>query len=200
MVFIFTWRHLVWPLRWFPAFWCLKWYCTYLLCTCRKVILFFFWLNSGIWGEQALLILSYFLYLKLLWFFISVCLRVQSNPANLSDFKGISPERAFADFIFASVILHLVVMNFIGWRNKSGLQTVDIVLADKKELVDFLTITVTWYSEYLELNGIHVCIKCPIFLRQLLRPVVSPFLWGIAPHDSQKKFQGKSSFHYPPTQ
>ncbi|CAH3195907.1 unnamed protein product [Porites evermanni] len=47
-------------------------------------------------------------------FVLGVCLRVQSNPANLSDFKGISPERAFADFIFASVILHLVVMNFIG--------------------------------------------------------------------------------------
>ena len=47
--------------------------------------------------------------------FFPVCLRVQSNPANMSDFKGISPERAFADFIFASVILHLVVMNFIGW-------------------------------------------------------------------------------------
>ena len=47
--------------------------------------------------------------------FVTVCLRVQSNPANYSDFKGISPERAFADFIFASIILHLVVMNFIGW-------------------------------------------------------------------------------------
>ncbi|CAH3040992.1 unnamed protein product [Pocillopora meandrina] len=46
--------------------------------------------------------------------FVTVCLRVQSNPANYSDFKGISPERAFADFIFASIILHLVVMNFIG--------------------------------------------------------------------------------------
>ena len=171
---------------------------TYLLCTCRKVM-FFFWLNSGIWVEQALLILSYFLYLKLLWFFISVCLRVQSNPANLSDFKGISPERAFADFIFASVILHLVVMNFIGWRNKSGLQTVNIVLADKKELVDFLTITVTWYSEYLELNGIHVCIKYPIFLKQVGRSVVSTFLWGIAPQNLKKKIQGKSSFHYPPS-
>ncbi|PFX16533.1 dolichyl-diphosphooligosaccharide--protein glycosyltransferase subunit DAD1-like [Stylophora pistillata] len=47
-------------------------------------------------------------------FVLGVCLRVQSNPANYSDFKGISPERAFADFIFASIILHLVVMNFIG--------------------------------------------------------------------------------------
>ncbi|EDO34913.1 predicted protein [Nematostella vectensis] len=47
-------------------------------------------------------------------FVLAVCLRVQSNPANYSEFKGISPERAFGDFIFASIILHLVVMNFIG--------------------------------------------------------------------------------------
>ena len=44
------------------------WSNTYLLCTCRKVMSFF-WLNSEIWGEQALVILSYFLYLKFLWFF-----------------------------------------------------------------------------------------------------------------------------------
>ena len=39
---------------------------------------------------------------------------VQVNPANKSQFAGISPERAFADFIFAHVILHLIVKNFIG--------------------------------------------------------------------------------------
>merc|ERR1712157_521203 len=47
-------------------------------------------------------------------FVLGVCLRIQTNPRNRSEFKGISPERAFADFIFANVILHLVVMNFIG--------------------------------------------------------------------------------------
>jgi len=45
----------------------------------------------------------------------SVCLRVQINPQNKAEFSGIGPERAFADFIFAHVILHLVVINFIGW-------------------------------------------------------------------------------------
>merc|ERR1711915_310294 len=45
---------------------------------------------------------------------LGVCLRIQSNPRNRSEFKGISPERAFADFIFANVVLHLVAMNFIG--------------------------------------------------------------------------------------
>lgn len=46
--------------------------------------------------------------------YISVCLRLQVNPENKSQFYGISPERGFADFIFAHCILHLVVMNFIG--------------------------------------------------------------------------------------
>ncbi|VDH91645.1 dolichyl-diphosphooligosaccharide--protein glycosyltransferase subunit dad1-like [Mytilus galloprovincialis] len=47
-------------------------------------------------------------------FVLAVCLRLQVNAQNKNEFTGISPERAFADFIFASVILHLVVMNFIG--------------------------------------------------------------------------------------
>ncbi|PNF24064.1 hypothetical protein B7P43_G08105 [Cryptotermes secundus] len=36
------------------------------------------------------------------------------NPQNKNQFYGISPERGFADFIFAHIILHIVVMNFIG--------------------------------------------------------------------------------------
>ncbi|XP_014788016.1 dolichyl-diphosphooligosaccharide--protein glycosyltransferase subunit dad1 [Octopus bimaculoides] len=47
-------------------------------------------------------------------FILAVCLRLQVNPQNKSDFTSISPERAFADFTFANIILHLVVMNFIG--------------------------------------------------------------------------------------
>ncbi|EEB17680.1 Dolichyl-diphosphooligosaccharide--protein glycosyltransferase subunit DAD1, putative [Pediculus humanus corporis] len=47
-------------------------------------------------------------------FILGVCLRLQVNPQNKSDFMGISAERGFADFIFAHVILHLVVMNFLG--------------------------------------------------------------------------------------
>lgn len=43
-----------------------------------------------------------------------VCLRLQVNPENKLQFAGISPERGFADFILAHVVLHLVVMNFIG--------------------------------------------------------------------------------------
>uniref|UniRef100_A0A3Q2QET3 Dolichyl-diphosphooligosaccharide--protein glycosyltransferase subunit DAD1 n=1 Tax=Fundulus heteroclitus TaxID=8078 RepID=A0A3Q2QET3_FUNHE len=49
-----------------------------------------------------------------LFFFPPVCLRIQINPQNKGDFLSISPERAFADFLFAHTVLHLVVMNFIG--------------------------------------------------------------------------------------
>merc|ERR1712221_27728 len=47
-------------------------------------------------------------------FILGACLRIQSNPQNKSDFHNIGPERAFADFLFASIVLHLVVVNFIG--------------------------------------------------------------------------------------
>nr|ACO15368.1 Dolichyl-diphosphooligosaccharide--protein glycosyltransferase subunit DAD1 [Caligus clemensi] len=47
-------------------------------------------------------------------FILGICLRLQVNPKNKADFDSISPQRGFADFIFAHVVLHLVVMNFIG--------------------------------------------------------------------------------------
>ncbi|XP_068082172.1 dolichyl-diphosphooligosaccharide--protein glycosyltransferase subunit DAD1 [Anabrus simplex] len=47
-------------------------------------------------------------------FVLAVCLRLQVNPQNKEHFFSVSPERGFADFIFAHVILHMVVMNFIG--------------------------------------------------------------------------------------
>ncbi|KAM6990220.1 dolichyl-diphosphooligosaccharide--protein glycosyltransferase subunit DAD1 [Tautogolabrus adspersus] len=47
-------------------------------------------------------------------FILAVCLRIQINPQNKGEFLSISPERAFADFLFAHTVLHLVVMNFIG--------------------------------------------------------------------------------------
>ncbi|XP_037957293.1 dolichyl-diphosphooligosaccharide--protein glycosyltransferase subunit DAD1 [Teleopsis dalmanni] len=47
-------------------------------------------------------------------FILGVCLRLQANPQNKAIFLGISPERGFADFIFAHIILHLTVINFIG--------------------------------------------------------------------------------------
>eukprot|EP01116_Phalansterium_solitarium_P010005 TRINITY_DN24384_c0_g1_i1.p1 TRINITY_DN24384_c0_g1~~TRINITY_DN24384_c0_g1_i1.p1 ORF type:complete len:120 (+),score=11.98 TRINITY_DN24384_c0_g1_i1:32-361(+) len=45
-------------------------------------------------------------------FVLGVCLRLQVSPAN--HFKNISKERAFFDFIFANVVLHLTVFNFLG--------------------------------------------------------------------------------------
>ncbi|KAA0706613.1 Dolichyl-diphosphooligosaccharide--protein glycosyltransferase subunit dad1 [Triplophysa tibetana] len=47
-------------------------------------------------------------------FILAVCLRIQINPQNKGEFLSISPERAFADFLFAHTVLHLVVINFIG--------------------------------------------------------------------------------------
>ncbi|PAV62605.1 hypothetical protein WR25_10413 [Diploscapter pachys] len=47
-------------------------------------------------------------------FVLASCLRIQVNDENKSEFSHISPERAFADFIFAHAILHLVVVNFLG--------------------------------------------------------------------------------------
>ncbi|OTF74321.1 hypothetical protein BLA29_008548 [Euroglyphus maynei] len=46
-------------------------------------------------------------------FILGVCLRIQVNDQNKMDFFHIKDERAFADFIFAHIILHLVVVNFI---------------------------------------------------------------------------------------
>ena len=43
----------------------------------------------------------------------AVCLRMQIDPAN-PDFKGMSPERAFADYVLCNALLHLVIWNFMG--------------------------------------------------------------------------------------
>lgn len=55
-------------------------------------------------------------------FVLAVNLRLQVNPENAKEFKSIAPERAFADFIFAHLILHLVVVNFIGWSWRNRLR------------------------------------------------------------------------------
>lgn len=47
------------------------------------------------------------------FFALTVCLRMQVDPTN-KDFSGISPERAFADYVLANLVLHLVVWNYIG--------------------------------------------------------------------------------------
>merc|ERR1739836_225070 len=47
-------------------------------------------------------------------FVLAASYRIQINKQNTDLFKCISPERAFSDFIFAHVVLHLVVVNFIG--------------------------------------------------------------------------------------
>ncbi|CAI9755324.1 unnamed protein product [Fraxinus pennsylvanica] len=44
---------------------------------------------------------------------LAVCLRIQVNKEN-KEFKDLPPERAFADFALCNLVLHLVIMNFLG--------------------------------------------------------------------------------------
>ncbi|KAF8485337.1 defender against cell death 1 [Russula ochroleuca] len=47
-------------------------------------------------------------------FVLTASLRSQVNAANRTLFKDVSPERAFADFVVGSVVLHFFVFNFLG--------------------------------------------------------------------------------------
>ncbi|KAF8265577.1 defender against cell death 1 [Lactarius quietus] len=47
-------------------------------------------------------------------FVLAASLRSQVNSANRTLFKDVSPERAFADFVVGSVVLHFFVFNFLG--------------------------------------------------------------------------------------
>nr|CAD1831025.1 unnamed protein product [Ananas comosus var. bracteatus] len=44
---------------------------------------------------------------------LAVCLRIQVNKEN-KEFKDLPPERAFTDFVLCNLVLHLVIMNFLG--------------------------------------------------------------------------------------
>jgi len=46
-------------------------------------------------------------------FVLTASLRIQTNGANKADFISVSPERAFADYVFGSLILHFFCVNFI---------------------------------------------------------------------------------------
>eukprot|EP00918_Siedleckia_nematoides_P027622 GHVU01059539.1.p1 GENE.GHVU01059539.1~~GHVU01059539.1.p1 ORF type:complete len:169 (+),score=22.31 GHVU01059539.1:99-605(+) len=46
-------------------------------------------------------------------FVLTASLRIQTNPENKSQFYSVSPERAFADYVFGSTILHFFCVNFI---------------------------------------------------------------------------------------
>nr|GMC81712.1 dolichyl-diphosphooligosaccharide--protein glycosyltransferase subunit DAD1 [Ipomoea batatas] len=43
----------------------------------------------------------------------TVCLRIQVNKEN-KEFKDLPPERAYADFVLCNLVLHLVIINFLG--------------------------------------------------------------------------------------
>ncbi|KAF1981340.1 defender against death DAD protein, partial [Aulographum hederae CBS 113979] len=46
-------------------------------------------------------------------FVLTASLRIQTNTENAAEFKTISHERAFADYVFGSLILHFFCINFI---------------------------------------------------------------------------------------
>ncbi|KAK7421909.1 oligosaccharyltransferase complex subunit epsilon [Neonectria punicea] len=46
-------------------------------------------------------------------FVLTISLRVQTNETNKSEFPSVSPERAFADYVVCSLILHFFCVNFI---------------------------------------------------------------------------------------
>ncbi|KAL2178853.1 DAD/Ost2, partial [Thermothelomyces heterothallicus CBS 202.75] len=46
-------------------------------------------------------------------FVLTASLRIQTTEANKGDFPAVSPERAFADYIVCSLILHFFCVNFI---------------------------------------------------------------------------------------
>ncbi|KAI5366303.1 hypothetical protein Slin15195_G078240 [Septoria linicola] len=46
-------------------------------------------------------------------FVLTASLRIQTNPENKADFERISHERAFADYVFGSLVLHFFCVNFI---------------------------------------------------------------------------------------
>ncbi|KAI7906105.1 DAD/Ost2 [Cokeromyces recurvatus] len=47
-------------------------------------------------------------------FVLAANLRIQTNPENKESFKSTSPERAFADFVVCSLLLHGFCINFLG--------------------------------------------------------------------------------------
>jgi len=47
-------------------------------------------------------------------FVLTVSLRMQSNPANAAQFKGISKQTAFSHFSLCMVVLLLVCVHFMG--------------------------------------------------------------------------------------
>ncbi|KAL2134371.1 hypothetical protein VTI74DRAFT_362 [Chaetomium olivicolor] len=46
-------------------------------------------------------------------FVLTASLRIQTTEANKGDFPSVSPERAFADYVLCSLILHFFCVNFI---------------------------------------------------------------------------------------
>lgn len=85
-------------------------------------------------------------------YFFLACLRLQVNPANKSQFEKISPERAFADFIFAHLVLHLTVMNFIGWSTIGEIWNTQTTWFNNSTCWYFYVISTLLLESYVSIN------------------------------------------------
>eukprot|EP01025_Chloroclados_australasicus_P024764 TRINITY_DN2483_c0_g1_i1.p4 TRINITY_DN2483_c0_g1~~TRINITY_DN2483_c0_g1_i1.p4 ORF type:complete len:113 (-),score=4.78 TRINITY_DN2483_c0_g1_i1:521-859(-) len=45
---------------------------------------------------------------------LTICLRLQVSANNRDQFKGLTPEKAFADYVLCNCVLFLVVWSYIG--------------------------------------------------------------------------------------
>ena len=112
-------------------------------------------------------------------FVLAVSLRIQCNPENASVFsayaggdandtaptKRLMPERAFADFLFAHLVLHLVVFNFLGWVWLSRVLLMRVPLLPQRESFRTLTLCLhhLFHSRLAPVFGDFYCSFC-IFL------------------------------------
>jgi hypothetical protein len=116
---VFTSKVVVWGLPLMDVFltnigWCIEWEQFVYACKLTKKTRssrFFSLLSASLsadfrWKCFAYLIVSYD---SLLW---QSCLKILSFFVSVQD---LPPERAFADFVLCNLVLHLVIMNFLGW-------------------------------------------------------------------------------------
>ena len=47
-------------------------------------------------------------------FVLALSLRMQTKPTKADEFPEVNKDRAFLDFVIASVVLHFFVVNFLG--------------------------------------------------------------------------------------
>lgn len=67
-------------------------------------------------------------------FTLATSLRLQINPKNKLVFSSIDPRKAFGDFLFGHLVVHFVVVNFLGWNG--GPKCATKCVPQKEEIKD----------------------------------------------------------------